>query len=130
MLKEKAKATDDTSELESIKKSIKEIEDMAKEAKKKTEEVEKEEQLRPWNVDTISKEGFSTTKINKPVPRKDENLTEEEREARMKDFVNKNKAGAKITQTSRICYKIPTLYYKIHCYLFHRLKSVRLAEQV
>jgi len=95
MLKEKAKATDDTSELESIKKSIKEIEDMAKEAKKKTEEVEKEERLRPWNVDTISKEGFSTTKINKPVPRKDENLTEEEREARMKDFVNKNKADLK-----------------------------------
>ena len=100
MLKEKAKATDDTSELESIKKSIKEIEDMAKEAKKKTEEVEKEERLRPWNVDTISKEGFSTTKINKPVPRKDENLTEDEREARMKDFVNKNKAGTKITLTT------------------------------
>lgn len=95
MLKEKAKATDDTSELESIKKSIKEIEDMAKEAKKKNEEVEKEERLRPWNVDTISKEGFSKTKINKSVPRKEENLTEEEREARMKDFVNKNKADLK-----------------------------------
>ena len=29
--------------------------DQDKEAKKKTEEVEKEERLRPWNVDTISK---------------------------------------------------------------------------
>jgi len=95
MLKEKAKATDDTSELDSIKKSIKEIEDMAKQAKQKTEEVEKEERLRPWNVDTISKEGFSKTKINKPVPRQDENLTEEEREAKMKEFVNKNKADLK-----------------------------------
>jgi len=95
MLKEKAKATDDSSELDSIKKSIKEIEDMAKEAKQKTEEVEKEERLRPWNVDTISKAGFSKTTINKPVPRQDENITEEEREKRMKEFVQKNKQDLK-----------------------------------
>lgn len=95
MLKEKAKATDDSSELDSIKKSIKEIEDMAKEAKQKTEEVEKEKRLRPWNVDTISKAGFSKTTINKPVPRKDENMTEEEREKKMKEFVQKNKQDLK-----------------------------------
>jgi len=95
MLKEKAKATDDSSELDSIKKSIKEIEDMAKEAKQKTEEVEKEERLRPWNVDTISKAGFSKTTINKPVPRQDENISEEEREKRMKEFVQKNKQDLK-----------------------------------
>ena len=93
ILKEKANSTDDSGELESIKKSIKEIEDMAKEAKKKKEEADKEERLRPWNVDTISKEGFSTTKINKSVPRKDENISEEEKEARMKEFVNKNREG-------------------------------------
>jgi len=95
MLKEKAKATDDSSELESIKKSIKEIEDMAKEAKKKTEEVDKEERLRPWNVDTISKAGFSKTTINKPLPKQDENLTEEEREKKMKEFVQNNKQDLK-----------------------------------
>jgi len=95
MLKEKAKATDDSGELESIKKSIKEIEDMAKEAKKKTEEVEKEERLRPWNVDTISKAGFSKTTINKPLPRQDENITEEEKEKRMKEFVQNNKQDLK-----------------------------------
>ena len=93
ILKEKANSTDDSGELESIKKSIKEIEDMAKEAKKKKEEADKEERLRPWNVDTISKEGFSKTKINKSVPRKDENISEEEKEARMKEFVNKNREG-------------------------------------
>lgn len=95
ILKEKANSTDDSGELESIKKSIKEIEDMAKEAKQKTEEVEKEERLRPWNVDTISKAGFSKTTINKPVPRQDENISEEEREKRMKEFVQKNKQDMK-----------------------------------
>lgn len=95
ILKEKANSTDDSGELESIKKSIKEIEDMAKEAKKKKEEADKEERLRPWNVDTISKEGFSKTKINKSVPRKDENISEEEKEARMKEFVNKNREDLK-----------------------------------
>ena len=68
---------------------------MAKEAKKKQEEVEKDEKLRPWNVDTISKEGFSKTKINKSLPRKDENLSEEEKEKKMREFVEKNKQDLK-----------------------------------
>ena len=82
ILKEKANSTDDSGELESIKKSIKEIEDMAKEAKKKKEEADKEERLRPWNVDTISKEGFSKSTINKKIPRSNEHLSEEERESK------------------------------------------------
>lgn len=46
-------------------------------------------QLMPWNVDTISSDGFSKTVINtKPRP-KDENLTEEEREERMRSHVKK-----------------------------------------
>ena len=53
-------------------------------------------QLRPWNVDTISTEGFSKTKINKPVPRKQEDLSEEEREKRMKEFVKKNETDLKV----------------------------------
>jgi len=94
-LKEKAAATSSTSELESIKRSIKEVEDLAKQAKQKEEEVAKDEKLRPWNVDTISKEGFSKTKINKSIARKDDDLTEEQREQKMREFVEKNKADLK-----------------------------------
>lgn len=97
-LKEKAAATPSTStsELDSIKRSIKEVEDLAKEAKRKEAEVTKEDKLRPWNVDTISKDGFSKTKINKSDKRKEEeNLSEEEREQRMRKFVEDNKADLK-----------------------------------
>lgn len=42
-------------------------------------------------MDTISKEGFAKTVINKKAPRpKDDDLTEEEREARMKQFIKEN----------------------------------------
>jgi len=94
-LKETAKATSSTQDLESIKTSIKEVEDLVKEANQKEEEVEKEDRLRPWNVDTISKPGFSHTKINKPKPRQEENLTEEERENKMKAFVEANRKDLK-----------------------------------
>ena len=46
-------------------------------------------------MDTISKEGFSKSKINKPLPRVEQELTEEEREAKMKDFVKKNEKDLK-----------------------------------
>ncbi|KAF2347961.1 Cdc37 N-terminal domain [Trinorchestia longiramus] len=56
----------------------------------KHKELEKKEKLEPWNVDTISKEGFDKSLINKEVrPRKD-NLTEEEREQQMRNFIKKN----------------------------------------
>lgn len=47
-------------------------------------------QVTPWNVDTISNPGFTKTVINSPPPLKDENLTEEEREKKMKQFVKQN----------------------------------------
>jgi len=51
----------------------------------------KKEKKTPWNVDTISKPGFEKTVINKKAGRKaDENLSEEEREQRMKQFVKEN----------------------------------------
>lgn len=52
-------------------------------------------QLEPWNVDTISKEGFTKTLINKDMGRKDDNLSEEEKEKRMKEFVKKNEVEIK-----------------------------------
>ena len=47
-------------------------------------------------MDTISQEGFSKTKINKPAPRQTENLSEEEREKRMKIFVKNNESDLKV----------------------------------
>lgn len=48
--------------------------------------------MTPWNVDTISKDKFAKTIINKEVPKKrDEDMTEEERAERYKNFLDKNR---------------------------------------
>jgi cell division cycle protein 37 len=47
-------------------------------------------------VDTISQEGFSKTKINKAEPRKEEEISEEEKEKRMKAFVKTNEKDLKV----------------------------------
>lgn len=52
--------------------------------------------MAPWNVDTISQPGFAKTVINKKAPRpQDEQLTDEEREQRMKKFVKDNEKDLK-----------------------------------
>lgn len=91
--------------LESAKKSgsdIKEFEEALKKLqiesdnlKKKEEELVKKEKLTPWNVDTISKSGFSKTVVNTKPKRDDEPLTEEEREAKMKKFIKENEKEMK-----------------------------------
>ena len=51
------------------------------------DEVKKEDRLRPWNVDTISKDGFSKTLVNNPPPRPDTSkMTEDEKESYTKEF--------------------------------------------
>ena len=55
-------------------------------------------------MDTISREGFSTTQINKPAPRKQEELSEEEREKRMKEFVKKNERDLKVSLESNLLF--------------------------
>lgn len=59
------------------------------ELKFKSEELNKKEKQAPWNVDTISKSGFSKTVVNTAPRRKQEELTDEEREKRMKEFTDK-----------------------------------------
>lgn len=50
----------------------------------------------PWNVDTISKPGFAKTVINKKPPRPvEENLSEEEKEKKMKQFIKENEKSLK-----------------------------------
>lgn len=74
-----------------LKREFERIEKEKQELKKKEDELQKKERHTPWNVDTISKPGFAKTVINtKPSRPKEEDLTDEEREQRMKDFVKEN----------------------------------------
>jgi len=85
--KQEADGGDD---LETLRSTLADIEKSAADVDKKKREVEKEEKRQPLNVDTLSKPGFSKTILNNAV-RKTEELTEEEKEERMKKFVKENK---------------------------------------
>ncbi|XP_041983189.1 hsp90 co-chaperone Cdc37 [Aricia agestis] len=77
--------------LESLTKALAELEKEAAEIQKKEDELKKKEKQTPWNVDTISEPGFTKTVINtKPQRSGDENLTEEEKESKMKKFIKEN----------------------------------------
>ncbi|CAG4966135.1 unnamed protein product [Parnassius apollo] len=90
--KRKIAETDPKSpDMESLRKALSELEKVEKEIQRKEEELRKKEKQTPWNVDTISAPGFTKTVINtKPARSKDENLTEEEKEAKMKKFIKEN----------------------------------------
>lgn len=78
-------------DLESLKKTLAELEKEEQMLKDKEEDLKKKEKQTPWNVDTISEPGFTKTVINtKPARPKEENLTEEEKEAKMKKFITQN----------------------------------------
>merc|ERR1719278_2340901 len=76
--------------LEELKKSLGDIEKQAVHARKKEEEVLTEKKKMPKNVDTLSSAGFSKTIVNTASKPKYEELTEEEREKKMKQFVKDN----------------------------------------
>lgn len=86
-----AEASPGSPDLESLKKALAELEKEEKMLQKKEDELKKKEKQTPWNVDTISEPGFTKTVINTKLVRpKDENLTEEEKEAKMKKFIKEN----------------------------------------
>jgi len=96
-LKEKMKkiAPNDPS-MEVLKKSLAELEVKREDAAGKIEDVKKEDRLRPWNVDTISKDGFSKTLVNNPPPRPDTSkMTEDEKESYTKEFFKKHEPDLK-----------------------------------
>merc|ERR1719433_1923370 len=76
--------------LEELKKSLGDIEKQAAHARRKEEEVLTEKKKMPKNVDTLSSAGFSKTIVNTASKPKYEELTEEEREKKMKQFVKDN----------------------------------------
>ncbi|CAG9112904.1 hsp90 co-chaperone Cdc37 [Plutella xylostella] len=81
----------DSPDLDSLKKALAQLEKEEMEIRKKDDEMRKKEKTTPWNVDTISEPGFTKTVINtKPARPKDENMTEEEKEQKMKKFIKEN----------------------------------------
>uniref|UniRef100_T1JMF2 Hsp90 co-chaperone Cdc37 n=1 Tax=Strigamia maritima TaxID=126957 RepID=T1JMF2_STRMM len=84
------KLNDDVPDVSKLKIELSDLEKQKQEFLKKEEELSKKEKLAPWNVDTISKEGFTKTVINKGKPRKEEDLTEEERDDKYRQFVKEN----------------------------------------
>ncbi|XP_050530323.1 hsp90 co-chaperone Cdc37 [Daktulosphaira vitifoliae] len=91
------------SEAENQGKNKKELEEALsaltveeQELKKKEEEFKNKEKVMPWNVDTISKPGFTKTIVNTPKgPPQEENLTEEEKAKRLEKFIEENKSKLK-----------------------------------
>ncbi|XP_042865244.1 hsp90 co-chaperone Cdc37-like [Penaeus japonicus] len=85
----------ESTDMTQLQEALKELERKGQELIDHEKELEKKDRLEPWNVDTISKEGFTKTLINKDLGRKDDNLSEEEKEKRMKEFVKKNEVEIK-----------------------------------
>ena len=56
-------------EMAIIRKGLSELEKEAEEVTEREKSVRDEEQKLPWNVDTISSDGFSKSIINKQMPR-------------------------------------------------------------
>lgn len=88
-IKELTLSTTDDSKAE-LSKALAEEKKLKKEERvleKKVEEHNREEKKMPWNVDTLSKEGFSKSIVNVKAEASEE--TEEEKEQKHKTFVEK-----------------------------------------
>lgn len=89
--KKKIVGVDETSpNLDSLKKELEQLEKEAKQLQKKDDDIKKKDKSTPWNIDTISEPGFTKTIINTKPLRTNENLTEEEKEEKMKQFIKDN----------------------------------------
>ncbi|XP_055641730.1 hsp90 co-chaperone Cdc37-like [Toxorhynchites rutilus septentrionalis] len=77
------------SNLEELKKSLEELEMEQERVREEEEMLLKKEQMQPWNVDTISKDGFKKTPINKSAINKKVELTEDQKELNLKEFIKK-----------------------------------------
>ncbi|XP_056426546.1 hsp90 co-chaperone Cdc37 [Hyla sarda] len=76
------------SDAEKLKKEVEQLKKEEKNWYKKQDELKKKEKTMPWNVDTLSKEGFSKSVFNVKPETNEE--TEEQKEQKHKTFVEKN----------------------------------------
>ncbi|XP_038049003.1 hsp90 co-chaperone Cdc37-like [Patiria miniata] len=91
---EALKTSGEAEKISKVKEELQDLEEQNRKWREKEEELAKKEKLTPWNVDTLSHDGFSSTRINKYTPR-DEDLTEEEQDKRQARFVKKNEKDIK-----------------------------------
>lgn len=91
-MKSKIKYAESSTEfnMADLKKQLTDLEGEEAKLKKQEEELKKKEKLMPWNVDTISHDGFTKTVINKPVPKQTAEMTEEEKEEHQRQFIKEN----------------------------------------
>lgn len=61
----KEKLTKQDGNLDELKKSLDEVEKEQARLRREEEELKKKEKMQPWNVDTISKDGFK--KVNREI---------------------------------------------------------------
>lgn len=96
-IQEKLKSTgDDSAKLNQLQTKMKHLELKKQELDKQEEELRLKEKKTPWNIDTISKPAFSKTIINtKSDKESDANLTEEQKEEKMRNFVKDNEKVVK-----------------------------------
>ncbi|XP_078091112.1 hsp90 co-chaperone Cdc37 [Mustelus asterias] len=81
--------TDDAKkEIDKLQSELKQLKKEEKEMDKKGTSLKKKEKAMPWNVDTLSKEGFSKSVIN-ITPESSKLETEEDKEKKHKTFVEK-----------------------------------------
>ncbi|XP_031835885.1 cell division cycle protein 37 [Nomia melanderi] len=87
----------DSADLTALKQVLQDLEQEEKKIKQVEDEISKKEKLTPWNVDTISQDGFTKTVINTRSPLKDDEsgLSDEEKEKRLKQFVKDNEKKLK-----------------------------------
>ena len=81
------KAKDDSEEKKAMKAQVDNLKKQDEKLRKEEDELKKKERLTPWNVDTLSKDGFSYSMINKPKPKKE--LTDEEKHEQLQTFVER-----------------------------------------
>lgn len=90
VLKNKLKASDKEVEKKKIEEDIEKLEKQFSDWKSKEAELDKQEKLAPWNCDTICRDGFSKTTVNKVAKAPD--MTEEERMSESQKFMDAHKA--------------------------------------
>lgn len=78
-----------------LKKQLNELELKKIELEDHEEQMKKKEKLMPWNVDTISQPGFSKTVVNAAQPKQVEELSEEEKEIKTREFFKKHEKNLK-----------------------------------
>ena len=91
--KEKLSSAKDEEQIELLQAEIKELQEKEETLKKKADMLAKKNKLTPWNVDTLSKDGFSKSIINTPKVAKQ--LTDEEKHQQLLSFVENNEKKIK-----------------------------------